>query len=376
MSAVDWLVAAAPLAACGLTVVNAATWRRGTPGRSYDGTVSVLIPARNEAQRLPAALRSIAASRHPLHEIVVYDDGSTDETPAVLQALAREIPRLRVLRGEGTLPVGWVGKPHACDRLARSATGDVLVFVDADVCLAADGLERLASVGHTADVVTAVPRQVTVSLLERLVVPFLLLSYVSWLPLELVARTRDPRVVAANGQVLAMRRRALEDLGGFGVVRGEIVDDVALCRAAKEAGLRVAFVDGTHIASCRMYGSGRAVWDGFSKNIHEGVGGSVALGFVVALYVAAFVAPWMALGAAAFGAFALGPAAAAAGANVLQRTLLAWRWRQSAWGVVHHAAGALVVIAIAINSLCWSLRGDIRWAGRSYGARAVRRRLA
>ncbi len=377
VSLASWSVAAIPLAAAALTVVNAATWRRGRPGEEHGGTVSVLIPARNEAARLPAALRALAKSRHAIHEIVVYDDGSTDETPRVLAQLAAEIPNLRVLRGDGRLPPGWVGKPHACERLAEAATGDLLVYLDADVILEPDGLERIVSILRTgAELVTAVPRQITGSLVERLVVPFLLLSYVSWLPLELVSRSRDPRVVAANGQVLAVRREALRRVGGFGAVRDEIVDDVSLCRAAKRAGVRVAFIDGTWIASCRMYRSGRSVWEGFSKNIHEGVGGSGGLAFVVSLYLAAFVVPWFSLGAAAFGELDALPAAVAVGANVVQRLILTVRWRQSPAGILHHAIGALVVIAIAINSLRWSLRGDIRWAGRSYGARSARRGLA
>ncbi len=370
-----FLVAVAPVIACSMTVLNALTWRRGRTGSRFMGRVSVLIPARNEAARLPAALRAIALSHHPIDEILVYDDGSTDGSESVLADLGREIPSLRVIRG-GELPAGWVGKPHACSRLAAEARGEVLVFLDADVVLAPDGLERLASIHQGAPLVTAVPRQLTGSPVEHLVLPFLLLSYLSWLPLELVARLRSERVVAANGQVLAIDRDALAKLGGFAAVRTEIVDDVALARHAKRAGLRVAFADGTQIAACRMYGSGRAVWEGFSKNIHEGVGGSAALLGVVTLYFITFILPWLALVVSAWLPALLPAAAVAVLANLCQRSLLVVRWRQSAWGVLHHVAGASLVIVIAVNSLVWSLRGEIRWAGRRYGARAARRGLA
>lgn len=372
MSGAAGLLLVAPAAAFLMTAFNAATWRRGRPDAYFGGRVSVLVPARNEAKRLPATLRAIAASAHPVHEIVVYDDGSTDDSGAVLATLREEIPALRVLSGT-ELPAGWVGKPHACARLAEAATGDVLVFVDADVRLAPDGLARLASIHESGvDLVTAVPKQVTRSPVEALVVPFLLLSYLSWLPLELVARTRDERVVAANGQLLSIDRRALLGLGGFEVVRDEIVDDVALARQAKRAGLRVAIADGTAMASCRMYESGRAVWEGFSKNIHEGVGGSRALVGVVALYILSFILPWLALAASAWYPTLFLPAVCGVAANVAQRTLLAAHWRQSWWGLVHHSAGAMAVIAIAFNSLIWSARGEIRWAGRRYAARSLR----
>ena len=371
-----WLVAVAPAVACAMTLVNVATWRRGGEGARFDGRVSVLIPARNEAPRLPAALRAIAKSRHPIHEIVVYDDGSTDGTDEILVDLAREIPHLRVLRG-GELPAGWVGKPHACQRLSEAATGDILVFLDADVILDEGGIERLASVHASgARLVTAVPRQIAGSPLEQLVMPFLLLSYLSWLPLELVGRVRDERVAAANGQVLSVERDALAALGGFAAVRAEIVDDVALVRCAKRAGVGVAFVDGTRIAACRMYRDARSLWQGFSKNIHEGVGSAPALLFVVALYFATFVLPWLALAVAIGRPLLLAPAGAAVLANVIQRAVLALRWRQSSWGLLHQALGALCVIAIALNSLRWSMRGRILWAGRSYAARAARRGIA
>jgi chlorobactene glucosyltransferase len=359
-----------------MTLVNAATWRRGREGARFEGRVSVLIPARNEAARLPAALRAIAKSRHPVHEIIVYDDGSTDTSAAVLADLAQEIPYLRVIRG-GDLPAGWVGKPHACERLAAAATGDFFLFLDADVELDETGLERLASIHASgARLVTAVPRQIARSPVEQLVVPFLLLTYLSWLPLELVARLRDERVVAANGQVLSIHREALAALGGFAAVRSEIVDDVALVRCAKRAGLRVAFADGTSIATCRMYRDARSVWQGFSKNIHEGVGSAPALLGVIALYFATFVLPWLVLAAAILRPWLVLPAALAVGANLVQRAVLSVRWRQSGWGLLHQAFGALCVIAIALNSLRWSMRGQIHWAGRSYAPRAARRGVA
>ncbi len=375
---VTWLLAVLPLLALAMTIVNAASWRRGRVGARFPGRVSVLIPARNEAARLPACLRALAASAHPIDEILVYDDDSTDGTAEVLGDLSRELPSLRIVRG-GALPPGWVGKPHACQRLFEEARGDLLVYLDADVALEPFGLDRLASlfVDHQADVVTALPRQLTRSLVERLVVPFLLLSYVSWLPLELVLRTRDSRLLAANGQVLAMRASTLATLGGFRAVAHEIVDDVAFCRHAKVRGLRVAFIDGTRIAACRMYTSGRAVWEGFSKNIHEGVGGTPALAVVLGLYFTAFVAPYAALAAALVAWPALlGPALVGVAALALQQLLLAARWRQPVLGALTHPAGALAVITIALNSARWSLRGDILWAGRRYAKRQARKGAA
>ncbi|MBL9027277.1 MAG: glycosyltransferase [Myxococcales bacterium] len=378
MSVSGWALCVLPGVALTMTVVNALSWQRGKTTGTLDEKLSVLIPARNEATRLPAGLRALARSSVRIHEILVYDDDSTDDTPAVLAELSREIPQLRVIRGQ-PLPAGWVGKPHACHRLSQEATGDLLCFLDADVLVEPEGLARVASIlrGAGADVVTAMPRQIMQTVAERLVVPFLLLSYVSWLPLELVPRTKDPRIVAANGQVLAVRRSALQRMGGFRAIAQEIVDDVAFCRRAKEANLRVVFADGTEIASCRMYATPKQVWEGFSKNIHEGVGSALALLLVVLVYLATFVAPAAAaIVASAAAPTLLVPASVATSLTVSQRALTWLRWRQPVTGLVTHPLGAIAVVAIALNSLTWSLRGEIKWAGRRYASRSARRSAA
>jgi chlorobactene glucosyltransferase len=360
-----WLVALPSLVALALVVGNALSWPRGrvTGGRDVvPARVSVLVPARNEANNIEACVRAAWAERP--HEILVLDDGSTDDTGAILERLTHEIPALRVLHGQA-LPSGWVGKVHACHQLALAANGDSLLFVDADVRLHAGALARLASVARElgADVVTAVPRQETGTWLEHLVVPLLHLTYTAWLPLPLVWRSRDPRLLAANGQVLFVQRGAYDEVGGFARVAGALVDDMAFCRAAKEAGVRVAFIDGHEIATCRMYRSARAVIEGFSKNLHAGVGSTVAVLCVVALYLWAFVVPFVAL-------VVVGPAVpvlVAVGANVAMRALLCVRHAQSVVGALLHPLGVLALVVIALNSTRWALLGRVRWSGRVYG---------
>jgi len=375
MSWLPWALLAAPIVLpLGLTLFNLATWARGRRGAQATGRVSVLIPARNEAASIEAAVRSVAASRHPVHEIVVYDDLSTDATPAILERLSREMPQLRVVKGFG-LPDGWIGKPHACHQLARHATGDVLVFIDADVSLTEEAVERIASLLDRADVATAVPRQRTETFAERLVMPLLHLTYTSWLPQVLVLASQDPRFVAANGQLMAMRRQTYDDLGGFGSVRHEIVDDVAFCRHAKRSGKRVVFADGDRIATCRMYTSAREVWEGFSKNIYEGIGGSpAALVAILAVHAFFFVLPYVALSYALIAGEGswVAPAAAGVMGNVTLRTLLALRYRQPISGLLLHPLSIAALCAIAINSFRWSTAGRLRWAGRTYACRAHR----
>lgn len=367
------LIVALPLLALFIAAVNVSTWPRGRRGAPRDGTtVSVLIPARNEVDNLEPLLRSLLAQTRRPDEIVVYDDASTDGTGALLARLERELPGLVVLRGGG-LPEGWVGKPHACHQLASAARSAVLVFVDADVRLAPSGLERLLEVRdrYAAAVVTAVPRQRVVTPLERLVVPLLHLTYLAWLPLFMVWCTRNPRLLAANGQLLLVDRESYQSTGGFEAVRDAIVDDMAFCRNAKLRGHRVVFADGHEMAECRMYRSASEVWSGFSKNIYLGVGARPGrLAVALSLNLLTFVVPLVAAAVALLdpSLISLEVAALGAGAVFATTSLVAWRHRYPVSTALALPLGVLCLTAIGVNSFRWHLEGRIRWRDRVYGS--------
>ena len=379
-----WIVLAGlPALVLAMVAFNAFAWPRGRAGGRMPGRVSVLIPARDEAARIEACVR--AALANAPDEVVVYDDGSTDGTAQIVGRLAGEDRRVRLMAG-GPLPAGWVGKPHACHHLARAATGDVLVFMDADVVATPECLPRIASLFARlrAEVVTAGTRQVTGTFAERLVIPLLHLTYLAWLPVPLVWRSRDPRFLIANGQLLAVRRAAYDAAGGWAAVRAEVVDDMAFCRRVKQSGGRVVFADGHRMARCRMYAGAGEVWRGFSKNLYEGVGGRpLGLLMFALLYAAVFLAPYAAVLRAFFAAdsgFTIGghywdvtvPALLGVACNLLMRTVLALRYRQPLEGIVLHPLSVLALLGIALNSARWSLGGRIRWRGRTYAARGER----
>lgn len=381
------LLAVPPLVSLALVLFNALFWTRGravpAAALAAPGGISVLIPARNEVANIERCVRAAAAARGPITEILVYDDGSTDGTREVLARLSGEVPTLRVLDG-AALPPGWVGKPHALHRLSAEAGSDLLLNVDADVTLHEDGVLRMLSLlgapdqvpgGLTAALVTAVPRQRTGGIVERMMIPLLHLSYVAWLPMPLIHRTRDPRVLAANGQLLLVRRSALESVGGWTRVRTALVDDMALCREVKSSGQRVVFADGHEMADCRMYSDPASLWRGFAKNFYEGIGGHpLALAAVLGLHLLFFVAPYVALPVALLtGARPVAIAAAiGVAANIALRLIMAVRYRHSPLSVLLHPVAVLAMMGVLFESFRWSRRGDIRWRGRSYPARAQR----
>lgn len=230
--------------------------------------ISVLVPARDEAERIGPTLASLQ-QLDGVAEILILDDNSTDATAQMVQSA-----RLEVIRSSQEPPPGWLGKPWACQRLADAATGDVLVFIDADVVLTPDAARVAAGLlsDGDLDLVCPYPRQLTQGWLQRLVQPLLQWSWLTFLPLALAERSAHPLLSAGNGQFVAVRRDAYFAAGGHASVHGEVLEDLALVRRFKITGHRVAMADGTHIATCRMYTGHRDLIDGYTKSLHEAFG--------------------------------------------------------------------------------------------------------
>jgi len=192
--------------------------------------LSVLVPARNEEANIGPCVRSLLAQDYPDFELLVLDDESGDQTAQVLASLATSDNRLRVLSGQ-PLPAGWLGKQWACHQLAQAASGELLLFTDADTRYHPQALSNAvaALLAERTDMLSAVLREEVVSWGERLVVPILVWSIFSFLPLGLAYRLRLPAFTAANGQFLLFRRRAYEQIGGHAAVRQHTTEDLAWC---------------------------------------------------------------------------------------------------------------------------------------------------
>ncbi|HSG79589.1 MAG TPA: glycosyltransferase, partial [Acidimicrobiia bacterium] len=200
----------------------------------------MVIPARDEARSIGACVASLLAQDHPDVDVIVVDDGSTDGTAEIAARLGAKVV------DAGPLPEGWTGKPHACWVGAEVATGEWLLFVDADT-VAEPGLVSAAVARadvHGLDVVSPHPFQEVATFWERVIVPagfFLLVATRD------VRRINDPRsrAAAVNGQCVLVRRTAYEAMDGHRAVADQILEDVAFARVAKRRGLRLEIVDGS-----------------------------------------------------------------------------------------------------------------------------------
>jgi len=330
--------------------------------------ISVLIPARNEEARLGPCLSTISDSDYPILEILVLDDHSTDGTAQLVEQRIKGDSRIRLLSGK-PLPEGWVGKPWACHQLSQEAKGDYLLFVDADTRFSDITIADAVNLAHQekTDLISLWPYLESVTWSERLVIPFVHLFILFYLPHWAKGSLRC--FGAANGQFVLFRRDAYEKINGHKSVYNHMVEDIAIARNMRAAGFKVLNLDGTNpghsiaFVRCRMYTRFSEVWEGFTKNLYPSFDGNFfAFFFFQSIQAVVFLAPFILL----FTPFR-GPLVWTEIAIIFAlRISLAHRFRQSYLGALLHPFGQLLVITIALNSWLQSLRGRLPWKGRHY----------
>lgn len=347
-----------------LLIANLTYLRRRRP--AADGgqvRISVLIPARNERGHLPNLLAALADQTHAPAEIIVCDDQSDDGTGEWLADHAEAFGARWFVSAER--PAGWVGKTWACDQLGRRATGDWLLFLDADTHPEPEFLALMAAACADADalVVSVLPRLPAAGVGDALIVGMVPFGVLTTLPLWLAEGHPNPGFAFANGQALALPRADYRALRPHETVRWAFVEDMQLAMLAKRLGRRVRIVDARSALAVRMYAGLREALDGFSKNAAE-----VTRGPLRALAVAALIAVACALplaGAAAGSPLGL----AIVGANVL---LFGAVWSifgmSPLIGLIYPLAVALTVV-ILMRSAWWHMTGRVRWKGRVYSSR-------
>jgi chlorobactene glucosyltransferase len=332
--------------------------------------LSILIPARDEAGVIGETVTRLLAQDYPDFEVIVLDDGSQDGTAATASSAGAGSARLRVIAGE-PLPEGWSGKNWACHQMAEIASGEYLIFTDADVRWEPGALCALMreALRTRADLLTVWPTQHTITWSERLCVPLMALVVIGYLPV--IGTHHLPLAVfgAANGQCLVWRRAIYQALGGHRAVRDNVLEDVTLARKVKGRGYRLRMVDGNGLITCRMYTGWDEVRDGFAKNILQGYGGSVPLlALATVFHLLIFVFPWLWLVAGwAFPALSGWPtwplALIALGLTI--RALTATFTRQRVADAVSLPLAVLLMTRIALQAIRWQhVYGGPRWKGR------------
>lgn len=231
------------------------------------GQLSIIIPARNEEQNLPTLLRSLAAQSSQPREIIVVDDASTDRTANV----ARE-HGARVINSQ-PLADGWRGKTWACHQGAQAATGNLLLFLDADTWFESDGLRRVLAEFQSAGggVLSVAPHHAVRSFHEQFSAFFNLVMLAGTGAFTLCGDTLAPRGLL--GQFLLIERAHYQRVGGHEAVKGRILENFWLAEQLRAAGVSLRCRGGRGVFSFRMYPNGwREVVDGWTKGFASGAG--------------------------------------------------------------------------------------------------------
>ena len=360
------LVAALAIAPGLLTLWNLMLFRE-PPANDEGEAVSLVIPARDEAANIVACLDAARAAAGPADEVVVVDDGSTDGTGALVDAVSAGDARVRRVVPP-TLPDGWSGKAHACLRGAEATSNPVVAFIDADVRLAPGSLARFAAALRTdgAALASGFPRERAETLGEILLVPLIHVLLLGYLPLWLAERRGDPALGAGCGQLMVADRAAYFAMGGHGAVRRTWHDGVTLPRAFRAAGRVTTLFDATELATCRMYDGFGAAWRGFGKNATEGLAKPGALPvWTVLLLGGHVVAPLLAVAVVAGVALPHSRLLMTAGVvQLVARIVIAERFRQPALSVALWPAGIVATLALQWRALLRPRAQAATWRGR------------
>jgi Glycosyl transferase family 2 len=332
--------------------------------------VSAIVPARNEESVIAVCAESLTRQTEIL-EVLVVDDQSSDRTSEIVRGLMQKFVQLRLLETT-ELPAGWVGKNYAVWLGAREATGEWLLFTDADAIHAADSAKRAVEIARERDavMVSFSPEQVMETWYEKSLIPYV---YCRLARLFSYDEVNDPQktAAAANGQFVLIRRDGYDAVGGHASVAHEVLEDVALAKRVKQAGYRIWFGSGQGIVRVRMYRTFPTMWQGWKKNLYELVGGN-AVAFRKEMAAAVVPVAAIILAAISVAGFTESIVATLCVPLIgMVAVLVAYdgelKRNQYTTGLVWYGlAGRLLYAAVLWTSYQSHRKGRLEWKGREY----------
>lgn len=343
--------------------------------------VSIIVPARNEAEHIEAALLSLLQLDYPDYEVIAVDDRSEDATGEILDRLldrwrerGEELHhRLKVMHIR-ELPPGWLGKTHAMWQAGKRATGDWILFTDADVMFREDALRRamVYAEGERGDHVVLFPTMVMESVGEEMMMAFFQSQFVfahrPW-------KVADPksRDAIGVGAFNLIRREVYERLGTYERMRLEVLDDMRLGEMVKQEGFQQRVVFGRNLLQLRWVFGARGMVSNLTKN------GFAILRFNVWFALAATCGILL-VNVGPFAGASVAPGWARAGFLVALASIgliyvgMSWHSDVSPWYVILHPIGAILfAFAIARSAVLTLAQGGVMWRDTLYPLAELRK---
>jgi chlorobactene glucosyltransferase len=335
--------------------------------------VSVLIPARNEELNIKRCINSLLKQDYPNIEILVLDDNSTDSTSQIVKKLEKRDKRVKLFEGK-PLKEGWLGKSYACWQLSKYAKGEYLVFTDSDTLHFENSISSLIGslTINRLDGLSAVPRQIMVTLHERMVYIWVHFGILTLLPLILVKKSKNPLFSTANGQCILFKNDVYKKIGGHKSIRTEILEDIHISKQAKRLGYKFMVFDGSKNIHCKMYRNFSQLISGFSKFMFAAFDYQIfTITAVVLLISALFLFPFILL---PLGILFFSWSARTMGLIIIQilivlimRVIMAIKIKSRATDAFLHPISMIYIILICTNSVLQAkFREGILWKSRKY----------
>jgi len=277
-----------------ITLLNLIYYPLIPAGRSHNHPLlSILIPARNEAQNLPGLFNQLQHIKYDPLEIIILNDHSEDNTEQILQDYQKQWKKITYVNGS-ELPADWLGKNWACHQLSQLAQGEYMLFLDADISEIHPELCTYTvteAQKHKLALLSIFPQQYMFTLAEKSIVPIMHYLLLSLLPLSWIYKLPFPSMSAANGQYMLFDTQIYRKYRWHESVKKIIVEDIAIMRNIKKQGLKGMTYLSRGLIRCRMYHSYWEGIEGFSKNILAGFGNSIT-GLMIFLLLVIFAWPF------------------------------------------------------------------------------------
>ena len=341
------------------------------------GSLSVVVPARNEARAIEACLRSLLASSGVTLQVIAVDDRSDDETGRIMDNLAVETGRithaLTVIHVK-SLPDGWMGKTHAMAQAAAAATGDWVLFTDGDMLFAPDALARVLNYAHgeQADHVILYPTMIYEGFGERMMLSFLHVMSIWGVRPWKVGDPEAKRDFIGIGAFNLVRRSVYDEVGGWDSLRMEVLEDLRMGFVIKQAGYRQRAVFGRDLTRIRWAEGAFGAVNNMTKNLFALFRFRLSLAALAVVSITALCL--LPLAGLAMGRAGLWP-------MLLMLTMLAVLYaryeRLGLPGVLYALTfplGAALFLFAMVRSIGTTvLRGGVAWRGTFYPLEALKR---
>jgi len=340
-----------------IAAMNSLTIRRPKSAFKVTTPITVLIPVRNEAENIAELVACLTSQSHlDSIEIIFIDDSSEDGTGKLLSDAKSSGAPITIIDAPN-LPDNWLGKPWALQQGFLVARGEIIVTLDADVRLDPTAIAQTIAMLGGRDFISAYPKQVAITFAERLVQPLLQWSWMTTVPLRIAERSSRASLAVANGQFFVVKKRALDQIGGFFTISDEVLDDMKLARSLINSGAHGGVADGSTLARTRMYknfaeirsGYGKSLWSAFSNPL----GATIAIAFIFLTGIAPVL---ILLSGDPIGLFTYE-------FIVLTRLLSAQRSGGRLLDSLLHPISSAILIYLIIYS--WRMRGKVQWKGRT-----------